>query len=129
MGAPRGLVGRAAIGAVAGAGIRWAVLDSVSGGSLPWGLLLVNTAGCVLIGIAVSGRSAEVAAWLGSGVAGGMTSMSALAVVLAGYLSAGEGTRAAATALLGLCLGVPAFTSGRSLGRAMAGDRPPKAPS
>ena len=80
-----------AAGGAIGATGRWFVawlLDSMGAGHLPgtwpWATLIVNVVGCVLIGFAARLVMEDTAAWafVVTGVLGGFTTFSALAVEL-----------------------------------------------
>ena len=63
-----GLVLLVALAGAAGTLLRWGVavgVQRVAGGAFPWGVFVVNMAGCLLFGLVVA--LAEDKAWLGSG--------------------------------------------------------------
>ena len=102
-----------AVGGVAGAGLRWAVLTTlVEGGAFPWATLLVNVVGCLVVGLlAGSGRGTR--ALLGIGFAGGLTTFSTFAVEAALLLEdvrPGMAVTYVTTSVLG---GVAAVVTGR----------------
>lgn len=74
------------LGGAAGAGLRWAVLASVTTGAFPWPVLALNVAGSALLGMALAEEWAHptARAWLHDGVAigfcGGLTTFSTFAV-------------------------------------------------
>jgi CrcB protein len=85
------VLGAIAFGGAIGATGRWAVaelLDEVGAphvpGTWPWATLMVNVIGCLLIGVAARTLSAGTVAWAFAvtGVLGGFTTFSALAVEL-----------------------------------------------
>lgn len=85
----RQLLVRVAAGGVVGSALRWALEQAIDGGSFPTWLLVANVLGCCLLGaVARAATSQETQRLLGPGVAGGLTSMSALAVWLAATLQA-----------------------------------------
>ncbi len=80
-----------AVGGAIGAGARWAVAEVVSeidgphlAGTWPWPTLIVNVVGCLLIGFAARNLVAGTTAWAFAvtGILGGFTTFSALAVEL-----------------------------------------------
>jgi CrcB protein len=88
--APYVLVAIAAGGAIGATG-RWAVAELLDGagtphvpGTWPWATLVVNVIGCLLIGLAARTLSTGTVAWAFAvtGVLGGFTTFSALAVEL-----------------------------------------------
>ncbi len=73
---------------MAGAGARWAVVETLGAGDWPWGLLVVNTAGSLVLGWLLGGEwRADVGRLLrpavGIGFCGSLTTMSGVAVALA----------------------------------------------
>ena len=105
-----------ALAGIAGAGARWGVATQIGA---DWALLIVNVAGCAIIGWAtarhrrsqlprlgpaaaarVSRGGSDRSPWLTAGFCGALTSMSALALQLAQHLT--DGRAAAAGAWLGL---------------------------
>lgn len=116
-----GLLIRIGVGGVFGAAARWGLAEAITGGTLPWALLLANTVGCAVLGAAAFGRSDEVRGALGAGIAGGLTSMSALALWLAQRLEAGEVGESALTVLLMLGLGVAAYLGAERLANSVVG--------
>jgi fluoride exporter len=69
-----------ALGAALGASTRFWVAHHLDGRT-PWGTLLVNVAGSLVLGTAVgAGASADVIALLGTGFCGGLTTYSAFSV-------------------------------------------------
>ncbi len=80
-----------AVGGAIGASGRWFVawaMDATTGeqqlGTWPWATLIVNVVGCVVIGFAARRVERETAGWafVVTGVLGGFTTFSALAVEL-----------------------------------------------
>lgn len=80
-----------AVGGAIGAGGRWIVgwaVDTAAGphaaGTWPWATLIVNLVGCLLIGLAARSVERDTTAWafMVTGVLGGFTTFSALAVEL-----------------------------------------------
>jgi CrcB protein len=94
--APRLTVAIAAGGAIGATG-RWAVADIVAtvngthvAGTWPWSTLIVNVVGCLLIGLAARNLTVGTTAWAFdvTGVLGGFTTFSALAVELNDFADA-----------------------------------------
>jgi CrcB protein len=86
-----------ALGGAIGATARWTVgevVNSVSTphlpGTWPWATLIVNIVGCLLIGLAARNLARETVAWafVVTGVLGGFTTFSALAVELNDFADA-----------------------------------------
>jgi CrcB protein len=86
-----------ALGGVIGATARWAVAEIVNSagaphvpGSWPWATLIVNIVGCLLIGLAARNLARDTVAWafVVTGVLGGFTTFSALAVELNDFADA-----------------------------------------
>ncbi len=84
-------LGAIAVGGAIGATGRWAVAELFNAagtpfvpGTWPWATLTVNVVGCLLIGLAARNLAAGTAAWafVVTGVLGGFTTFSALAVEL-----------------------------------------------
>ena len=109
--------GAVAAGGALGAVLRWAVVGALPGGDggWPWGTLLVNVTGSLLIGLIVARLLTTPApTWVRpfavTGLLGGWTTYSALAVDARGLLAgddvlAGLGYLVATTGLgLGACL-------------------------
>jgi fluoride exporter len=101
-----------AAGGVAGATVRWGVFE-VSGtdGSFPWWTLLVNVAGCLLIGLLL-GVPEPVRLGLATGFCGGLTTFSTFAVDTAALLDAGDTGIAAAYVASSVVVGVLAVVAG-----------------
>lgn len=76
------------LGAMAGAGARWGVVELLGDGDWPWGLLVVNTVGSAVLGWLLAGDwRADVSRLLrpaiGIGFCGSLTTMSGVAVAVA----------------------------------------------
>lgn len=71
-----------AIGAVIGASTRWWIGDVLSSDGFPWATLLVNLAGCAVVGWSAIRLQRGTLAWyfVVTGFLGGMTTASAFAV-------------------------------------------------
>jgi fluoride exporter len=117
-----------AVGGAIGATGRWFIswaLDAVGAGHVPgtwpWATLVVNVVGCVLIGVAARAVALDTVSWafVVTGVLGGFTTFSALAVELNDLADADRMTLAIVYAGLTLAAGVGATAIG-SAGR----DRP-----
>lgn len=114
-----------ALGGVAGAGVRWSVIEafddaSAATGAWPWGVFIANLIGCALLGLAVSGlRGRPASAMLGAtvGFCGALTTFSAFAVDAALFLRADEHPRLIAYLVLSFAAGIGAYVGGRSVGR------------
>lgn len=110
-----------AVGGAAGASLRWAISESLDGDSaLPWGVLVANIAGCLLLGLLVGrGGIATFATHLelaaAVGFCGALTTFSTFAVDLARYLDEGRVARAAVYLAMSAIGGVAAFVVGRSV--------------
>jgi CrcB protein len=85
------VLGAIAAGGAIGSSGRWGVAELVDAagtahmpGTWPWATLVVNVIGCLLIGLAARTLSAGTVAWAFgvTGVLGGFTTFSALAVEL-----------------------------------------------
>jgi CrcB protein len=85
------VLGAVALGGAIGATARWAVARGVATlgwsdahAGWPWATLIVNVVGCVLIGFAARRIVRDTAMWAFTvtGILGGFTTFSALAVVL-----------------------------------------------
>jgi CrcB protein len=114
-----------AVGGALGASGRWSVswaLDSSGAGHVPgtwpWGTLAVNVIGCLLIGVAARRIALDTVSWafVVTGVLGGFTTFSALAVELNDLAEADRMTLAIIYGALTLTAGVGATAIG-SAGR------------
>lgn len=112
--------------AVAGGGALGAVLRhlvsacSAGRGRLPWGVLAVNVVGSLLAGAALSAPLDPAAQLIiVSGLCGGLTTFSTVAVDTVQLVLAGRHRAAAANVGLALALGVPAALVGLALGGAL----------
>lgn len=87
-----------AIGGVIGASLRWGVGELIEHPSdqFPWSTLLVNVAGCALIGLAARRLTRGSDIWLIAitGGLGGLTTYSAFAFETRSLVDAGRGTLA-----------------------------------
>lgn len=114
--APRAMTAVATGGAI-GATARWFVawsLDSMGAGHVPgtwpWATFAVNIIGCLLIGAAARRVARGTTAWafVVTGVLGGFTTFSALAVELNDLAEAGRMTLAIAYGAVTLATGIAA---------------------
>lgn len=116
------------VGGVAGSAVRWAVQSLASpGDDFPWATLLVNVAGCALLGALTAVVRARphhrplAGDLLGVGFCGGLTTMSTLAVEVAGFGRDGRAGMAAIYLTASLVLGIAAAWSGFRVERQLQG--------
>ena len=118
----------AALGGALGALARWAIAEALpfSPPGWPWATLLVNLAGCFLIGLllaVLAGRSPEPP-WarplVGVGVLGGFTTYSAFAVEVVRLVEDAAPARAAGYVLASVVGGVAAVVLGAGAARRWA---------
>lgn len=94
-----------ALGGALGSLARWSASEALArlwGPAFPWGTLLVNISGCLLIGAAAGGswnevrliESTFVRQFVMVGVCGGYTTFSAFSLQTVGMLQAGDAGRA-----------------------------------
>lgn len=104
-----------ALGGVAGAGLRWAVLTTVPPGRFPWPVLAINIAGSVLLGVLLAGEATHPSLRTvlhdagGIGFCGGLTTFSTFAVEVVNLVRADDTTIAviyASTSVVGAIVGV-----------------------
>lgn len=109
-----------AIGGVAGAGVRWAILEAASrDGWWPWGVFVANVVGCLVLGVLVAtlrAPDAPMALGLTVGFCGALTTFSSFAVDLALWLDEGEWARGLLYLAVSFAAGGAAFFLGRRLG-------------
>ncbi|SCL35213.1 CrcB protein [Micromonospora nigra] len=114
-----------AVGAALGAPLRYLTDRAVQarlGSGLPWGTLSVNVAGSLLLGAVLGGAaSPAVAAGLGTGFCGALTTWSTLSYETLALTRRGDRARAVAYVLLSLAAGLAAATAGHAAARALAG--------
>ena len=116
------------LGGAAGAGLRYAVgvqAAQALGRGFPWGTLIVNLAGSLLIGILAAsllkhGGSDRLWLLLAVGGLGGFTTFSALSRELLDMLNRGQAAMALAYAAGSVVLGLALAAGGFSLMRAAA---------
>lgn len=115
-------VAAVAVGGAAGAGARWLVASAVTSqpGEWPWATVVVNLVGCLAIGVAARRLEPGSIAWdvAVTGVLGGFTTMSALAVELDALADGGRSGLALAYAAVSLGGGVGAAALALSATRA-----------
>jgi fluoride exporter len=116
-----GVLTAVAIGGAIGASGRWLVawaLDATAAGhppgTWPWATLVVNVVGCVLIGFAARLVERETMSWsfVVTGVLGGFTTFSALAVELNDLAEADRTTLAVVYGAVTLAAGLGATAIG-----------------
>ncbi len=119
-----------AIGGVAGAGTRWAVLVTVEPpGRFPWAVLLVNVVGSVLLGVLLAEEWNHPAARMllhdggAIGFCGGLTTFSTFTLEVVNLTRAGDagvavvyGVSSVALAVGGVVAGAAALRRVRSIG-------------
>lgn len=118
-----------AVGAAAGAALRWVTADELLavGGRFPWGILTVNVVGSAVLGLALvearrhPDRESLLVDGIGTGFCGGLTTFSAFAVDSANLLRDGEGAVALGYVALTMIAGIAAVSlavaGARRLGR------------
>ncbi|MEO1063087.1 MAG: CrcB family protein [Actinomycetota bacterium] len=115
-----------AAGGAVGSLVRWAVVGLVDDPSWSWPVLAVNTIGGAVLGWLVGRggfRSASTTAALGVGFCGGLTTMSALAVEVAGLARDDRLGAAAGYLAATLVVGGAAAFAGVTIGRRGVGGR------
>jgi fluoride exporter len=118
----------AALGGALGALGRWGVAEALprEAGGWPWATLLVNLSGCLVLGLLIgsvfarSPGSSWLRPFLGTGVLGGFTTFSAVAVETVQLTEAGRPGVAAGYVLASVAGGVAASALGLRAGRATA---------
>ncbi|MGY2127913.1 fluoride efflux transporter FluC [Blastococcus sp. SYSU DS0617] len=114
----------AALGGALGALARWGAAEGLphDAGGWPWATLLVNVAGCLLLGLLIGLVGAGSPSWLrpflGTGVLGGFTTYSAFAVETVQLTDAGRPGLAAGYVAASVLGGVAASALGTLVGRA-----------
>ncbi len=124
----------AAVGGVLGALGRWAVGEALPSPTWPLATLLVNLTGCLLIGVLMAVLAVRVPAprpwlrpFLATGLLGGWTTYSALAMEVVLLVGAGDRAVAAGYVLVCVAGGVLAVATGLRLARAAVGRPAPGA--
>jgi CrcB protein len=118
----------AGIGGVARYGLGRLVYQPTE--TMPWGTLLVNVSGSLLIGLFAAaaqnkGLSAQTQAFLIAGVCGGYTTFSAFSAETLALIQSGHWGRATAYALASVVLCVGATLVGMRMGIAVSGPQSP----
>lgn len=114
-----------AIGGAVGALARYGLggwVQSRAGFGFPWGTLIVNVLGCLMIGFAMRYLEAvrlpaEMRALIGVGVLGAFTTFSTFSYETVALVEEGAWARAAAYSIGSLALGIVAVYAGISLSR------------
>jgi CrcB protein len=126
--------GAVTLGAAVGAPMRFFISGAVArrfGETIPWGTLVVNASGCLIMGIAAAfarayGLSSDSEIWLlaATGFLGSYTTVSSFALQTRALLRDGERLDAAKYILLSMTLCLAAVAGGFSLASAgLAGFR------
>lgn len=118
----------AALGGAVGALARWGVTLALprTSGDWPWATLVVNLAGCLLLGVLLGvleelrPDDVRLRALLGTGVLGGFTTFSAFAVEVADLVGAGSVLVAAGYVVASVAGGVLAVGLGLRAGTTLA---------
>lgn len=123
-----------ALGGAVGSALRWGLASALptADGGFGWSTVIVNLTGSFLLGLLVAGlagaaaRRGEAPSWhhlarlgLGTGLLGGWTTFSTLAVEADRALAAGRAGLAVAAVLVSLVGGVALAAAGTSAGRAL----------
>lgn len=107
-----------AAGGAAGGTARAALTAPATATGLPWGLLAVNTAGSLLLGVLLaSGVRRSWRLLAGTGFCGAFTTMSGLAVAVDGLARVGRPGAGAAVLAASVVLGLAAVAAGAAVGR------------
>ena len=116
-----------AIGGVIGSTVRWAIgtqlaPDGTDG--FPLHILVINVIGCMLIGVAAARISRPSIAWafVATGVLGGFTTMSGLAVTLNDLAESGETATMVTYLAITLAAGFGALLAAERLGGQVEND-------
>ena len=117
-----------ALGGVAGATLRWAVLATVPTGRFPWPVLTINIAGSVLLGVLLADEPSHPALRTvlhhvgGIGFCGGLTTFSTFALEVVKLVRADDTAMAliyasasVVGAIAGVTLGAAAFRQVRAI--------------
>ena len=116
-----------AVGGAAGAVARYGLggwIQDRTGFGFPWGTMVENLLGCLLIGFSIRYLEAirlpaELRALVGVGVLGAFTTFSTFSYETVGLLEEGAWGRAAAYSLGSLLLGIVAVYLGVSISRSL----------
>lgn len=107
-----------ALGGVAGAGLRWAVLASVQAGRFPWPVFALNVGGSVLLGILLAEEWAHPRLRLllhdagGIGFCGALTTFSTFSVEVVNLARDGDTATAATYATASVVAAVAGIATG-----------------
>lgn len=105
-----------AVGAALGAPVRFLVdlvLRGVLGAAFPWGTLVVNAAGSLLLGVLLGlPLSPQAMAVWGTGFCGALTTYSTFALETVQLAHGGAGRRAVVYVLVSLALGIASAWAG-----------------
>ena len=117
-----------AVGGVIGAALRWSVLNAFDTRDWPWPLLVVNTAGSILLGVLLAEEWSHPRGRLllhdfgGIGICGGLTTFSTFSLEVVDLARDGQTSTAVlysvasvASAILGVILGAAALRRLRAL--------------
>lgn len=113
------------IGGVAGAILRWGLIESVdNGGDWPWATLVANVVGCLALGLLVGRFGSVLHSGLlvgaTTGFCGALTTFSSFAVELAELLRSDHWTLFGVYLLISVLAGGLAFLAGRDTGRRLS---------
>jgi len=116
-----------AIGGILGSAGRWAIGTRLTPDGIdefPWHVLLVNVIGCLLIGVASARVARGSIAWafVATGLLGGFTTMSGLAVSLNGLAESGETATMVTYLFVTLVAGFGALLAAERLSGSVADD-------
>ncbi|MEU4657474.1 fluoride efflux transporter CrcB [Streptomyces sp. NPDC023723] len=117
------------VGAMIGAPVRYLTDRAVRarcGPAFPWGILLVNVAGSLILGLltgaAVAGAAgSRLQLMLGTGLCGALTTYSTFSYDTLRLAGTGAGRAAAGNVLLSVAAGVGAAFAGVALGEVLRG--------
>lgn len=121
-----------AAGGAVGTSARHLLTVGFGPATQPWAVMIINIAGALLLGLLLQtlarrgpdrGRLRRLRLLVGTGMLGGFTTYSTLAVDLMGFLRDGAVGLATLYGLGSLLLGVAAAALGVRLGRRRGGDR------
>jgi CrcB protein len=108
-----------ALGGLAGATTRWAIVEAAPDGEMPWAVLAVNLAGSLLLGAVIAawvarptGEGPHLKLAVSTGFCGALTTISTLAVDLADRIRADEWGTALIWGVGSLAAGVAAAIVG-----------------